>query len=584
MSRSFVSAVLLLGSGFVAEAAEDSAARQTVYLTVREPEGYNPSSCAAPLLERELVRQAFLIAVRDELGISTRDVLLREDFPKKPDENSVPFELYCQVARVKKDFDVEYRLSRGSIDKVIWRWVFNTDINNPKSLNTLAETAELFSRRQLKDVLIRGGWIGTVPAARESADVPSATQDLLWSWNEVSVMAGLRRVHAEIRAKGESPELLAALAVGYVNLGSLTDYYYSACFKAYYARALLYAERLVRKTNASPWALWHRGYVRLLLGLHNFGAEDIAEARKKPGAAPSAKPLPFWAEVMEAFGQGELSRMLQIAKTPPQRALARYLNLQAVMYGDLVDLKIKTANDLVEQCPDCPRAYNELALSGALGPMRQAAYSAFGQTGTFLRKRLLDVPGLPEELAKRLRSSEVNSDEPAEVEFRKSLIASLKHAGAPEVDRGEPSLSALGHALEEIDFAQVMRRLEFEGHALAVSTRETIALYEPLCEAHPYAAYIDAYTNHRKEIEAAAAGAGHQARAAGRDLQGAVDPAMAVFCDPHATTARLVSGPPIAQRHDVWGRDLGDPCRVRRSSRRPQIQPALYDEDLEHEQ
>ena len=45
----------------------------------------------------------------------------------------------------------------------------------------------------------------------------------LAEWNEIAVIAGLRSLHAEIRAEGESPRLLDALARGYANLGVMTE-------------------------------------------------------------------------------------------------------------------------------------------------------------------------------------------------------------------------------------------------------------------------------------------------------------------------------------------------------------------------
>jgi hypothetical protein len=514
MSRIFrlpLFSFIVIGSLLIARGAsaeEASKVGQTVYLTAHEPEGYDPKvPFAAPLLDREVVRQAFLLAVRDELGLSTRDVILREDFPEKPDEQSAPFECFCQVLLQNNKYVVEYRLSRGDAkDNVVWRWIFTENRDTPESLRTLSEKAEGFSRGGLKDVLTRAGWRGSVPAARPSADVPSAALDLLWTWNEISVFAGLRRVHEEIRRNGESPELLAALAVGYANLGSLTEYYYSASCKAYYARGLLYAERLMRKTDESPWALWHRAYVRMLLGLHNFAADDVTAARKKQGVASPPSPLPFWTDVLEAFGNGDLPQMLKIAKSPPQRRLARYLNLQAVQFGKLDDLTIKAAHDFLADCPDCPRVYDGLARSNGLAAMYEAsARSALGETGAHLRKRLLDVSGLPDAIAKRLWQGGSAGDISEEIEFRKALIADLKHAGASELDRDEPSLSALGHLLEEIDFAQSVQQVEFTRNGLGLPAGERIVNFRSLCAAHPYAAYLNAFTLNKREMEPAAA-------------------------------------------------------------------------------
>jgi tetratricopeptide (TPR) repeat protein len=507
-SRLALFAVIAIGCGLTYRAAfaDEHPNGSTVYLTVHEPDAYNPSSFPAPLLERELVRQAFLIAARDELGCATRDVILREDFPERPDDKSAPFEFSCRTSRGKKDFDVEYLLRRRqqSGQAELWRWVFNTDINNPKSLAVLAEKAEALSRSELKDVLTRGGWGKTPSASRASSKVASDVSDLLWSWNEVSVLAGLRRVHAEIRERGESPELLGALAVGYANLGSLTDYYYSASCKAYFARALLYAERLFQKTDQSYWGLWHRAYARMQVGLHNLAADDIIEAKKKQRTATPSRPLPFWTNVLEAFGQGRLSRMRKIAETQPQRRLALYLNHQGVAQTPLDDVRNKAARDLVAVCPDCLRAYDTLGASDVLGIKREAAYEPFQVTGALLRHRLPDIAALAAPVKKLIQAAEPAAENETEIKFRKEIVAELKRAGSPELDSGEPSLSALGHMIDEINFAQLMWRLEFEGSSLAVPTDSTVATFGPLCAEHPYAAYLRAYLRSKSERDAAA--------------------------------------------------------------------------------
>jgi tetratricopeptide (TPR) repeat protein len=475
---------------------------QTVYVLVHESE--ENFLQVAPLVIRELPRQAFLLAARDELGLSTRDEVLREEFPEKPEDKSVPFEVFCQSHKAEKFSDIQYTLNRlGPNKEELWEEVINVDVDDPKAITTMAQRAEALSRGKLKDVLSRLGVTSSLPKGRPTSNVPSATSDLLWSWNEISVLGGLRRVHSEIREKGESPELVAALAVGYANLGTLTEYYYSEACKAYYARALLYAERLVRETAGAPWALWHRAYVRTQLGLHNLAAEDVAAAKKKQGTALPATPLPFFADVLDAFAQGQLARMLTIAETPARRRLALYLNLQAVAFGELEDLKIKTAYDLLEDCRDCARVYDMLAATDELGPKRIGSSSAFKVTGEFLRKRLLDVPGLPEPTKKRILDAEPPAETGVEAEFRKSLITDLERAGKGDVDRGEPSLSAVGHAIEEINFAQLIRLLEVERNALAFPVEQTVATYGPLVAGHPYAAYINAYSRDKKTLDAA---------------------------------------------------------------------------------
>jgi tetratricopeptide (TPR) repeat protein len=443
------------------------------------------------------MRQAFLIAARDELGLATRDMVLREESPEKSDSHCLPFELFCGVTPAKKEVELEYRLSRaGSNDPPMWRWKQDVDPEDPGAFAVLTEKAEAFSRGELKGVLTRAGFGANTLAPAASAEVPAPAADLLWSWNEVSVLAGLRRVHSEIRRKGESPQLLAALVVGYANLGSLTEHYYCAAHKAFFARSLLYAERLVRKTNASAWGLCHRAYARTLAGLHKLAVQDIAaaKARQAAGAAvDAAKPLPSWTEVLDAFAAGDLARMLKGARASRDARLARYLNIQAVVYGDLSDVTIEIVGNFLKECPDFARGYDILATCGQLGPGHEGAYTGLVRTGVFLRKRLLDVFGLPAATARQIDASPADFHLAAEIAFRNAIVTSLKAAGAPALDRGEPSLSCLGHLVEEIDFAQVMRRLEFDKHMYALPTNQLVEELEPFCSSHPCARYLAAF-------------------------------------------------------------------------------------------
>ncbi|HEV7999453.1 MAG TPA: tetratricopeptide repeat protein, partial [Planctomycetaceae bacterium] len=475
----------------------------TIYLTVNESK-VAPTR-ALPLTLRELVRQAFLVAARDELGLSTRDVMLREDFPKHPEERFIPFDLSAQLAGAGGAIYIDYTLVRQSTeDEELWRSTVRTDTADPNSIVIVAEKAEAMSRGELKEALTRAGGKGSVPAARSSSEVPSATSDLIWTWNEISVMAGLRKVHAEIREKGESPQLLAALAVGYANLGSLTEYYYGAQCKVYYSRALLYAERLLRKTDQSPWALWHRAYVRLLFGLHGAGGDDIAAAKKKPGSATVAQPLPFWTDVVNVYAQGRFPQLLKVAKTPAQRRLARYLILQSVIYGNLHDLRIKSMKDFLAEVPDCPLGFDLLAASGQIGTEREGSDLGLVLTGILIRKRLPDVPGLPASITERVRdkNATIGSEE---IDFRKTVISSLEQVGTPQLDRGEPSLSAVGHSIEEMSFAQVIRKLEVDRNALGIPVDDTIAGLGPLVAGHPFGAYVGAFAQHKEVVEGAAA-------------------------------------------------------------------------------
>lgn len=65
-------------------------AGETVCLTCREVDRIDNKQFPQPLLARELIQQAFLIAARDECGLLTRDATLREEFPLVADARRAP--------------------------------------------------------------------------------------------------------------------------------------------------------------------------------------------------------------------------------------------------------------------------------------------------------------------------------------------------------------------------------------------------------------------------------------------------------------------------------------------------------------
>jgi tetratricopeptide (TPR) repeat protein len=118
---------------------------------------------------------------------------------------------------------------------------------------------------------------------------------------------------------------------------------------------------------------------------------------------------------------------------------------------------------------------------------------------------LRDVPGLPAPTARQITDAEVVNDNALDIDSRITLIAKLRQAGTPELDRGEPSLCALASMIEDIDFAQVLRRLELDAHMYGIRTDETVEELGPLCAGHPYAAYLAKFRQNREEKEKGAA-------------------------------------------------------------------------------
>jgi tetratricopeptide (TPR) repeat protein len=508
-----IAAVVASASNGSIAGDETSGAPRVVGLTSRETSRLEQAEMPPTLLLREVARQAFLIAARDECGLATRDATLREAVPTVESPQALSFELYSAYVKSKKNYDVQYVLSRlkNGGNEEVWRQAFPADINNPERTVRLTTAAEELSRTVFKDLLKQAENVKTVPAGRASAEVPAEARRSLWEWNEIAVFGAVRRIHAEIREKGESPELLGGLSIGYANLASLTEYYYSPAHKAFCARALLYAERLVHQYGGSSLSLWHRAYVRALVGLHNQAERDVDAARALEAGRP-APSLPFWTEIIESFSHGKMAQMLERGKSVEGRRLARYLNFQAVTYEYLTDATIKVASPVVEEVPDCFRALDAMCDSQKIGILQAITWRAFPLLSKCLHERLGAVYGFPAALGKKLSdrkplNADAGLDEKAiedEIGYRTQLVADLNDETAAGRDQSEPSLAVLGQIIQEIEFKGVIRRLELEGTVWAVQTEPTILTYHPLCEHHRYAAYLDVFSTAKEDKEKAA--------------------------------------------------------------------------------
>ena len=396
-----VAVALFLGSAPLRADHPSPAAGKTICLTCREVDRVSKERFPQPLLARELIRQAFLIAARDECGLSTRDATLREELAPVDDGSSARFDSFCYVDRDKREYCYELGRKEKSPEN-LWSWRYHVQdcsefFKWAPEIASLAEPAEALSRGLLKELLKRQGFAKPVPAARPSASLPAKAQDELWSWNEMAVIGALRRIHADIRDKGESPELLAALAVGYANLGMLTENFYSAATKAFSARGLLYAERLVHRTNRSAWALRHRAYVRAIVGLHRPAENDLADAKKQAAKTHNAQPLPFWNDVVENFLDGQLRRMVEKAKERPERRLAHYLDFEAATWVSNTNLRVKTGRLALEENPDSFHVLDGLCATYSIGVMRMLTEQASERTSESLRKAPARNPGLSRE-------------------------------------------------------------------------------------------------------------------------------------------------------------------------------------------
>lgn len=466
------------------------------------------------LLSGELVRQAFLIAAREELGLVARDARLGDPMPTGGD--NPPFVIAAEKEQKKRqELWRGFAGKRTSIGKYVVESPFHK-AGYPKTCTSM----EKMSRGKFVEFLREAGFAGE-PIPTTDAGVPESIEKLLSEMTFTSQFSAVRQLHALAHDEGTSDARLGALVRGYANLGCLTEFYWHPAHKVFKARTTLYAERLLARKPKAPWGSWHRAYAYALAGLPKQARADLDAARSAWEALPETdRPQrPDWADLLDAHCRYEPEEIVPEAVDKNDRQLAflmRYLAVERAGYWPATE---KVALETVEEIPECYRVYDDLCQFGGVGVGHRvtlAGLSRFGQAGY---QRLLAMPDLPEPIKKIAQGGSGNpmmklllgrggagADRRDEFGKRKALIEALLDAKLNDGDstaaesrpakptsRGEPSWATLGLLIRELTFAQVEQRAQFESRKWGVSPDEFLAASAPLVEMHPYRPYIDRY-------------------------------------------------------------------------------------------
>ena len=323
-------------------------------------------------------------------------------------------------------------------------------------LKKLVERAERLSRQDFPGVLARLGVKGKPNAIKADAKLPAGVEEQPSQLGLTWVLAAVRSLHEAIRADGESPARLGALARSYALLGVLSEFQWHPAHKAFKARALLYAERLVARDPKGDWPLWNCAYVRAMVGMHGDALADLKAAAR----AGRSSSQPAWADLIEGLRSRTRPSSDPVPECPRSwppccgcwcwnspTALSRPWKRPGTSW-----ISIPSASACDAMCQ--ASGVSNLHVATTLGP------EAFGQT---LTKSLKSMPGLPTSVRDFL-ARPVGGDA--------ALYRLLEKSGGPADDPGEPSWSVMGHLLRETRFVQVFRRLHFMRMVWGVPTDE----------------------------------------------------------------------------------------------------------------
>jgi tetratricopeptide (TPR) repeat protein len=431
------------------------------------------------IIHHELFRQAFLIAARDELGLTTRDALFRESTPADlPNENRL---YVASVLPRSSQMIVEVAQGPQEARKSLWKKEgFPNGVEGPNDLPVVLAAAEKLSRGRFVKALQKAGFDGKPNAVNAAATVPPAAEKFVEEMAFPAQFAAVRLLHAAVREQGESPALIAALSRAYANLGLLTECQWTHMHKGFKARGLLYAQRLVNADTKSPLVVWQRAYAEALAGMHQTALDDLKLAAKLNEDAKTEQP--DWVNVIDAYCRFDTGRLDLVDPNTTYGRLARLLSFITTEDRRFKLLTMNAAEKALKVCPDSPRILGALAHQGWL----QGSLDRYVDR---LPKNLARMPDLPAEAARDLK---LGVKEP-------ELLRDLAESGRA-VPGGEPSWTLLARMMQEERFDQVCLHLDFVKFTLAADPSDAVPGVLPLVADHPYKLYVETFADPKRDL------------------------------------------------------------------------------------
>ena len=499
------------------------------------------------ILTREFVRQAFLIAAREELGLLVRDELLGDPMPTE----SNPARMTMGI--VLRDGERELRVARANSRRFSPAPRFYSLGPNGLVNDRVYEQTEALSRGEFVRILSEFGFHGKPTPHNPKAKVPEAVKPLLEKMTFPCQFAAIRLLHQTIRQQGESDALLGALVRGYANLAWLTDYFWLPGKKSIQARTVLYAQRLMSRGKNLRWARQHRAYALAACGLHTAALADLEAADTpkdvyKPIATDAAwktirslqeppsfeeEPIwfsrndeagpessqvtpgsgtkdPPWVDCIRGLCHWNLDLLDSEKVDPSCKELAELLNLVALEFSDGLSWRArspKASRRVSKRMPECYRAWSTAMFRVPVGLGRQRTVEILNHLPRELYTRLAMLPDLPEAI--RQMCQEQSGEETKkclsldrlwgysggfdhdEFQVRQNLVERL----TKEPDQADLSWATLGYLIHEISFAQAWWRIHFYANILCTEPDEIIEEIYPLVENHPLRPLVDIWSS-----------------------------------------------------------------------------------------
>ena len=470
-----------------------------VWLASQEPTTDHPKYFSE-LLFREFVRQAILITARDELCLSTRDVVLRETSLEKDAANQPDVLHVSTHGTADSKLNIKVWHGDGDQTKELWNKSIDLTTDPYEYYFPVVRAMEEASRRDMVDALKRAGYDGAPKSSDEAQPTPE-TLESLTQYSLTSQLLALRETHAQARSEGQSPQLIGVLARAYAHLGVMSQHYWNAMCKVFQAHSLLYAERLVASQPNAAFPLWTRGYSRAWVGLPAAALADFTQAEQV--STTTGETIPDWVRIAELHCRYDVGALQTIANSDSQWSeLARILAfLDRARGGSDADV-IEFGEETIQQYPEAYSIYDRLCDFGGVAYGHTATVAGSTALRRHMPTRLRTLRGIPDEIARRLPTEapaqgnvfQFFARDPSDGTFSDFPLRSaqaLIESAASRDDRGEPSWTILGRMIQEEDFASSARRLHFLKQQLGVPVDDFVTAVLPNLQDHPYAGWVE---------------------------------------------------------------------------------------------
>ncbi len=473
-------------------------------------------------LGREVVRQAFLLAARDELGLMTVDETLHET---SPDDADVVDLMLIERVNSSGMWRLSLIVPKAGQDihetKPLWTKTFKSAVGGMRVYGFLVPKVEEDSRGDFVEALRLAGLKGEKVAKGKPSPPSEEIEEALLKVDFIAQYGAVRSAHRAIAAHGESPEWLSVLVRGYANLAMLTQHQWNSSSEVFTARAWLYAQRMYTSKKERDFAIWNRAYAWALGGTLQHVEEDLERLERRRAevvAAGDDKGSPYvppvWAQLIEPYAMCDREAVRLVGEENPELGgWATRLDFQLASAYRQSQWMFDAATEVRETCPTAYGVYSELAHHGqSLGTTRTGAQAAPVMYGSHLPASLLALPDLPEEFRAVLTIDKIEGgflenvnvfgDPDPEDLFSAvpTYVARYLRERSKKKPEGDLSWSALAFLLEEEQFVQIANSLKVSMNATERSRAEDVNSVLPLVKDHRYARYIESYRyNARRE-------------------------------------------------------------------------------------